>query len=331
MKVTGLGSMPGTDLREAVRVVRDLVPDIFAWPELPQRGPASSMIGRTLGVLEQPCTREDDGWRLAAVAGPQQVRAARWWRSDLDDVEELTQGATAPVKVAFAGPWTLAASVRLAHPTMDHALADQGACHDIAQALAEGIAGKVAAISARLGRPLLVQLDEPAAPAVLGGTLPTFSGLHRYRVPGSDEVLAAWRDVTGMVAALPGVAGLWLHCCAPGLDVGLVRQAGFTGVSLDARYVGGAQLDALGEWAEAGGTFAFGVARTDRVIVPEVDQLVDASLGLLRRFGLDPDLLDAGVVLTPACGLGTWPQAAARTLLERLRAAAPLVAEQLHR
>jgi len=331
VRVTGLGSMPGDDMRETVRVVRDLLPDIFAWPELPGRGPASGMIGRTLGLLGQPCVLDADGWRLASAVSAPQVRSERWWHSDLDDIEELTLDASAPVKVAFAGPWTLAASVRLAHPTMDHVIADEGACRDVAQALAEGVADRVATISSRLGRPVLVQLDEPAAPAVLGGTLPTFSGLHRYRTPGRDEVEGAWRLVVEAVGGMPAVEGVWMHCCAPGLDLGAIERTGFTGAALDARHLTDRSLDDVGGWLESGRTLALGVARTDQVIVPPVDGLVDAAAGLLRPLGLDPDLLDAGVVLTPACGLGTWPADAARAVLERLGSAAPLVAERLHR
>lgn len=187
MIITALGSMPGRDFRESTRIVADLLPDLLAWPELPARDASSAMIGRTLGLLEQPCELTADGWRLAARADAAQRRAQRWWSSDLDDIEELTQDYGGALKVALAGPWTLATSVRLAHPTMTHVLADEGACRDLTQALAEAVAQLASRLVARLGRRLIVQLDEPVIGAVLGGTLPTFSGCTATQCP-----IAAW-------------------------------------------------------------------------------------------------------------------------------------------
>ena len=81
MRTTGMGSMPGRDFREATRVVADLSGALLAWPELPQRDASSAMIGRTLGLLAQPCELATDGWRLAAARDSAQQRAARWWRT----------------------------------------------------------------------------------------------------------------------------------------------------------------------------------------------------------------------------------------------------------
>lgn len=323
--------MPGTDFREVTRMVADLMPDLLAWPELPQRDSSSAIAGRTLGLLEQPCNLSSDGWRLAAARDAAQQRAARWWRLDLDDFEELTQDHRGVVKVALAGPWTLASSVRLAHPTMDHVIADAGACRDLAQALAEAIVELVRRLRRRLGRALIVQVDEPVIAAVLDGGLSTFSGLHRYRIPDREEVLASWRLLTAPLEQADGVEGVWLHSCAPGFDFDLARRAGFTGVSLDARYLDGPRSEACAEWLADGRTLGLGVVRTDRVEVPAVDQVVGASVQLLRRFGLDPASLDAQVVLTPACGLGGWPMREAGLVLERLAQASGLVAEQLRR
>ncbi len=330
MRVTGLGSMPGRDFREATRIVAELQPDVLAWPEVPARDASSTMIGRTLGLLELPVNLTDDGWRLAAAKGSAQLRAERWWRSDLDDFEELTQGHQGVVKVALAGPWTLATSLRLTHPTMTHVLADEVACQDLAQALAEAVAGLVARLRARLGREVVIQIDEPVIGTVLGGTMPTFSGLQHYRVPARDEVQASWQ---GLVAAAgsAGVDAVWLHSCGPDLDLDLARRAGLDAVALDARFVNARTLDEIGGWLDVGRTLALGIVRTDQVAVPTVDAIVTAALRVLRPLELDPELLDAAVLLTPACGLGLWPADQAARLLERLPEAAELVAEQLRR
>lgn len=330
MRATSLGSMPGTDLREATRIVAEVQPDVLAWPEVPARDAASAMIGRSLGLLELPANLGAEGWRLASGKDAAQLRAERWWRHDLDDFEELTQQQGATVKIAVAGPWTLATSVRLAHPTMRHVISDPIACRDLGQALAEAVAGLTERVVARLGREVIVQLDEPVIGAVLGGDLPTFSGLHRYRTPERDEVERSWLEVVA-AARQAGAAQVWLHSCGPGVDVDLARRADVDTLALDARFIDAALRDRLGEWLDAGRGLALGVVRTDQVAVPAVDWIVDEALRLLRRFEMDPGLLDERVLLTPACGLGLWPMPAATRLLQRLPEAAELVAEQLQR
>ena len=83
-------------------------------------------------------------------------------------------------KIQVAGPWTLAATVE--RPRGDRVLADRGARRELAQALAEGLGDTwpTYAAAARMHR-LIVQVDEPALPAVLAGRVPTASGFHRHR------------------------------------------------------------------------------------------------------------------------------------------------------
>lgn len=326
MKTTGIGSMPGKDFREATRMVVDLGNDLLAWPEVPERDECSSMVGRTAGLLEQACNLTRDGWRLAGRPDSAQRRAARWWSNDLDDFEELTQGFEGTVKVALTGPWTLASQLRLGHPTMNHVLADRGACRDLAQALAAGVVDLTTGLRARMPHPVIVQVDEPGAAAVLAGDLPTFSGLERYRTPDADEVLAAWRELIVAVQAVPGIAQVWLHSCAPGLDPDLLMRAGFDGLAVESRHL---DLDVAGDWLDAGRTLALGVVRTDQPQVPGVDEITRSALEPLRRLGVDPVTAADRVVLTPACGLAGWSMRDAAAILDRLGQASGLVAEQL--
>lgn len=325
MRTTGLGSMPGADFREATRVVRDLSAEVLAWPEVPDRGASSAMIGRTLGLLAQATNLTSDGWRLASSPDAAQLRAERWWGHDLDDFEELTLGFEGTLKVALAGPWTLASQLRLPHPTMSHVITDQGACRDLGQALAEAVKALAERLQARFAGPLIIQIDEPAAPAVLSGELPTFSGLHRYRTPDHDEALESWRGVVA-AAHQAGVEQLWLHSCAAGIDSDLAGRAGFSALALPASQL---NLDEAGYWLDAGRTLALGVVPTDQPRVPGVDQITAEALSRLRQLDIDPALLDDQVVLTPDCGLAGWPMSAAARVLQHLNEASGLVSEQL--
>ena len=46
---TGVGSLPGTDMVEAIKLVFGELPDLPHLPELPGRGPGAELIGRTPG------------------------------------------------------------------------------------------------------------------------------------------------------------------------------------------------------------------------------------------------------------------------------------------
>ena len=146
---TGVGSMPGTDPAEALRVVLGELPDLPFLPELPARGPGADMIGRTAALLvDMPVETAPSGWRLTTAGGRDLRRARGFLAHDLDALEETAVGYQGPFKISVCGPWTLAATIELAshHP----ALADPGATRDLTRSLAEGVAAHVAEIAKRL-------------------------------------------------------------------------------------------------------------------------------------------------------------------------------------
>ncbi len=171
---SGVGSMPGDDtaaFEHAVRVVLEELPDLPHVPEVPGRGAHASMTGRSLAVRRRP-RRGPAARRLAADRGTGQQRrrpppgAARCSRRTSTWSRSSAQGYAGRFKIQVAGPWTLAATVE--RPRGDRVLADHGARRELAQALAEGLRGHVADVRRRIpDAELLVQVDEPALPAVL--------------------------------------------------------------------------------------------------------------------------------------------------------------------
>ena len=172
---TGVGSMPGTDVREAIRTVWGELPELPFLPELPGRGVTASMIGRTTAVItDLGFDLQPAGWRLTNAPGIDHRRAMSLLAQDLDALEELTQGYTGPLKLQLTGPLTMAAA--LERPRGDKVLGDIGARRDLAQALGEGIRRHLADVQRRVpGASLVLQLDEPALPAVLAGQALTAS------------------------------------------------------------------------------------------------------------------------------------------------------------
>lgn len=321
---TGLGSLPGDDDRdydEAVKLVLGELPDLPYLPELPGRGITAGMVGRALalvsgiGVDLQPA-----GWRLTDASGVDHRRARSLLAQDLDALEEHAQGRTGALKVQVAGPWTLAASVE--KPRGDKVLSDHGARRDLAQALADGVEAHVADVRRRVPgvERLIVQIDEPALAAVLAGSVPTASGFGRHRVVHPPEA----SESLGWVLAAISAAGAepWVHTCAAGTPLGLVRDAGARGLAVDLSLMTAADHDTLAQALEDGDSVALGVLpATDPASPPGDGHVVETVERWLSMLGLDPAELSDRLVLTTACGMAGATPAWVRRTLALLRAA----------
>jgi methionine synthase II (cobalamin-independent) len=319
---TGVGSYPGEDFDEALRTVLGELPDLPHLPELPARGVTASMTGRALAVMaELGADLQPAGWRLTDAPGVDHRRARSLLGQDLDSLEDLTDGYTGAFKIQVAGPWTLAATVE--KPRGDKVLSDFGARRELAQALAEGLRGHVADVRRRLPGVdrLVVQVDEPALAAVLGAKVPTASGFGRHRMvhpPEASETLAWVLEAIAEAGAEP-----WVHTCASGTPLALLRTSGARGISVDLGLMTAADHDALAEALESGGTVALGVVPTlDPATAPTDTEITERVLRWLDMLGLDPTEVGERLVITPTCGLAGASPAWARQSLELLKTAA---------
>lgn len=327
---TGIGSMPGgeplggeadnaREYAEALHVVLGELPDLAHVPELPGRGAIANLTGRTLAlVTELGADLQPAGWRLTDRSGIDHRRARSLLAQDLDAVEEQTQGYTGVFKSQLTGPWTLAATVE--KPRGDRVLSDHGARRELAQALAEGARGHVADLRRRLpeAAELLVQVDEPALPAVLTGSVPTASGFSRHRTVHPPVASEALQWVLGAIEEAGAVPVV--HCCASDVPIDLLRGAGARGLSVDLGVLAASAYDGLAAALEAGERVHLGVvpalepvaAPTDRSVAEQVQRWLD-------MLGLEPT---PGLALTPACGLAGATPAWARRALELVGQAA---------
>lgn len=325
---TGVGSLPGTDPAEAVREVFGELPELPHLPELPGRGPGADLIGRSAVLLtDLHVDLQPAGWRFVASAGLDERRAAGLLARDLDALEEHASAYEGPLKLQAAGPWTLAAGVEL--PRGNRALSDPGAVRDITAALAEGLTVHLADVRTRVpGATLLLQLDEPALPAVLTGRVPTASGFATLR--SVDEVVATAAlgtviDALGAAGAVPVV-----HCCAADPPIELLTSAGAAALSLDATLLSERADDALGMAIEAGVGLLLGVVAADPSTDAELShpsRTVEPVREIWRRLGFAADRLAAVVAVTPTCGLAGATPAYARAAMTLCRSAARLLAE----
>ena len=341
---TGIGSYPGRDPAEALRVVLGELPDLPHLPELPDRGPGADLAGRAAALLvDLPVELQPSGWRVADRPGRDLRRARDHLARDLDALEELAGTYKGPIKVQVCGPWTLAASVELGYG--DRTLKDPGAVRDLTASLAEGVAGHIAEVRRRVpGGTVLLQVDEPGLPAVLAGTVPTASGFGKLAAVEEPLAEDGLRTVIDAAAAAAGAGGTTgdagtggtrggaavatiVHCCAAGVPFALLRRAGAVAVSVDLSLLPERADDAVGETVDSGVGLFLGVVPALDAGLPGLKETAAPVRDLWRRLGFAAERLPEQVVLTPACGMAAASPGYVRTALARCREAARMLYE----
>jgi methionine synthase II (cobalamin-independent) len=307
-------------------------------PELPARGAGADMIGRVLALLakvapEFAAETTTSGWRLAGRVTDAGSRAMRrsdsWLAQDFDASEEGYQGAAA-VKVAVAGPWTLAANAELR--SGHRMLADPGAMRDLRAAYPELITELTARVR-RAWPGAVVQIDEPSLPAVLEAGITTPSGLDAYRSVPADVARDALTEA--VQAAHEAGAAVVLHCCAAGAPLQLLRGVGADGLSLDLTQQtpdgrGGHDEDQLGSLLESDTSLVAGVVRwaVDGPVAP-VNATVSEVMALLDRLGIPLDACAKRLAVTTPCGLAGASPAGAQKVTIRAAEVAALLAKEV--
>jgi methionine synthase II (cobalamin-independent) len=334
--VTGIGSLPGTDFGAAIRLIVDRFETFAHLPELPARGPWASFTGRGLGLPSGlPAQLVAGEWRLSDAPGVDQRRARATWRDDLEQLEEQLCDYSGRFKVALAGPWSLAATTGITNA--GRVLADSGARRDLAHSLAASASELVDDLARRLPKAsLVVQLDEPALPAVAAGAVPTPGGFFRHRSIDLPELAEGLQTVKRALLDRGRVAQIVLHSCAPWSGpgaswplralLGSDSDGAGVGFSFDLEQLVPADVDAVADLAQSGATVYLGVLPTATAALVRSDDLRRRALRALDEFGgVDPDRL----VITPACGLAGWPVPLVRPALTELAAAGRQLDEEL--
>src|SRR3954447_3452005 len=324
---TGVGSMPGDDIDSVLGAVANALPDLPHLPELPARGAGSDMIGRAAAQLvDLHVDLQPAGWRLVPRAGLDETRARDRLDRDLDALVPALPGYDGDFKVQLTGPWTLAATLELTRG--GKAVGDRGASRDLAASLAEAARQHLADAARRLpAARLILQLDEPALPAVLAGSVPTESGLERV---AAIEPQPIREHLAAVVAAVD--VPVVVHCCAGSPPIRLLTDSGADAVSVDITQE--LDLDDVGALVERDIALWLGVVPTlGPGVPPTVRAVLQPVREMWRRLTFAPERLPASVVLTPACGLAGasegWSRSALRLVVQSARALAEAATEDV--
>ena len=316
---TSIGSLPHTDVDEAVRTILDLCPELPAAPQLPRRAASEGMLAQVAIGIDGVAI--DDGGALV-VARPRAVAAGdpstpidvAAWATTLAFLDAVA-GRITPIKVQVVGPVTL--GLALLHAGVAPPLAFRTAAASVdrhVRALAT-IAG-----SSAPDAPLVMVLDEPGLVGLMGADFP---------LEMADTIDLLSGGLAAASAARPGViAGI--HCCGP-TDWSVVIDAGpdLLSLPIDAS----ATLDGagLGVFFERGGHVAWGAVPTDRPLGERDDVHWRALSEVwcdLSRAGTDPLMLRDRSLITPACGLANHTPAQVTRIFGLVRHMAERVEDQ---
>lgn len=315
---TGVGSMPGTDAREATAIV---VGELGSFPhvvELPARGPGADPVGRTSSLLagvdrsfEVETTVK--GWRVGHTGQAVLRRARAWLSQDLEVLEESAGSHRGPVKIQVVGPITLATSIE--DPAGESLLRDSGAVAELASACASGFTDLISRMNRAFPHAdVVVQVSEPDVPAVLAGRVRTSSGRLTYRSVEPAIVQGHLTTVLDAITAAGALAGVRCSVSQPPVQMFIDAGAQFVAMDLERELPSD---EALPRAWEKGVGLMLGCVPHASLLDPRVSDL-EAS-ALLRTFMDNWGFGDvpANIALTPSGGLAHVTPGQARVAIER--------------
>ncbi|MFH1135529.1 MAG: hypothetical protein V1816_05535 [Pseudomonadota bacterium] len=330
LSTTGIGSVPFLDVRSTMDLVARTCPDLPFWPQFVRLNNLEDMVIQSVDGLtflevvaaeRRVAVRPENRERNLTLFYEKFLERDWDWFAVPDGsaaglVALLDRAAADPgfgpkfLKVQITGPITLGQSVKT--PDGRNLIDDP----ELADAMVKGLGAKAAWLAGKIretGRTPIVFLDEPG----LTGFGSAFSTLKR------EEVILMLNEAAE-IARSDGPALIGTHVCG-NTDWGLLAETTLDIINFDAyEFLDHFALYPLQvrNFLERGGWVAWGVVPTHRFTGRETPALVAEKLTqgwqVLAQRGLDPDLIKARAVLSPACGTGTLAPEQAVAVFELL-------------
>ncbi|MFO8009863.1 MAG: methionine synthase [Dehalococcoidia bacterium] len=317
---TAIGSMPHTDPAKACEVVREYLPDIPVWPQLPNRSFLENMYvqyseGLPGIVLSEERIHID---RTVDLSDQMEALYAAYIENDLDryavsreyalglhEFLNMKLDSARAVKGQVTGPVSFGLTVtdQDRRPTLyDETLADAIAFH--LRLKAAWMERELAKLSPNT----IVFLDEPYL-ASLGSAFVAIDNEIVIRL--TNEALGGIRGLKGM------------HCCG-NTDWSVLMATEIDILNFDAYTHGEALVlypSAVREFLDRGGILAWGIVPSDETEVAGVTAsgLIDRLSELMDYLtgkGVDREALAKQCLITPSCGAGSLSEGAAESVLK---------------
>ncbi|MBU2687263.1 MAG: hypothetical protein KKF41_06735 [Actinobacteria bacterium] len=324
---TAIGSLPHTDVGRACRLMLDNLPEIPAWPQLPHRAFLENMYVQYSEGM--PGVKVDlEAERIwFQVDGDLGDALATFYQAIIDEdlehfamSERYAAGLAAFLSGGYAGELSgrpllkgqVTGPISLGLTVTDQAKKASLYHEQVEVAIVQGLTWKARWQVERLRAAapdagILLFIDEPYLVSV-GSALIAVTG---------EQVVRDISDVAkGCGADLVGI-----HCCG-NTDWSLVFDAGVDVVNFDAYdYMEGfiAYHERIAAHVESGGIIAWGIVPDDEkalsVGLEDLAGRLEEAFDTLEARGVDRGLLARGSILSPACGLGSTTQDAAKEAL----------------
>lgn len=329
---TGIGSLPHKELKAALDIIFQRLPEIPHWPQLPALSEEEGFIRQYLKpllerqlVVESP-TRSP---YFATDAPDWLERLTGFYSEVLAEInpdafvhfgfpESSAAGFYSFLARRFPQPPTCYLKGQLVGPvTMGFQVTDekfQPAFYqdDLRDVLVRTLALQIrwqARTLKAYGLPVLLFIDDPG---IYGYGQSAFVGLSRELI---QESLRPLIDVAHEEGVLVGV-----HACA-GLDWSLLFELPFDLVNIDVyHYFTSLLLYAteFNQYLSRGGALAWGLVPTSEQVEQETPQTLlnrlEEYFSVLAKKGVDPERMRKQLLFTPSCGTGTLTKLQAETV-----------------
>jgi len=323
---TGIGSLPYRNTEEALDLIFKYIPDIPFWPQLPRRSIFEGMIAQfsenipcikvnSSGVFYDAADKERELELFYSKAIERDLgyfrisqEYAPGFYAFLERVDSLRSAAF--IKTHITGPFTFAGGINDSSGI--------SILHDdiMFQAIVQGLKMKALwqiSLLSSLKKKIILFIDEPY--------LSCFGSA--YTSINRGDVLSALNELTEGLSSDDVIVGL--HCCG-NTDWSMIAEcSGIDIISFDAfgfQDKFALYAKEIKRFLDRGGVISWGVIPTNVSIVkPDIGLLVDkikSGIGRLAEKGLDHSLLKQRTIITPACGLGTFPEVDAERVFHLL-------------
>ncbi|MCX7662045.1 MAG: hypothetical protein N2Z79_05135 [Candidatus Omnitrophica bacterium] len=311
---TGIGSFPYKEPSEALRVIFKYTPEIPFWPQLPKRNIFESMIVQFseglnfLNLKENTLAYDSDSsesklqefYEHLIEEDLEYFRISRDYALGLyefyDYLKENKPEKVEFIKLQITGPFTFAGSIN------DENKMNLLYNPPIRQAILEGLAMKAKWQIEKFkafNKTIILFIDEPYLACFGSG----YTALNR------EELIRDLEIFTQRIAYKDTILGI--HCCANTdwsifMQVPYIRIISFDAYDFLERFL--LYPKELNSFLKREGILAWGVVPTRAVQdLPRPESLVErvkSAQEKLAKKGVDKELLETKVLLTPSCGLG---------------------------
>lgn len=325
---TGVGSLPCQDADSALGLIFKYLPNIPFWPQLPQRNLREGMIAQFSENI--PCIRVNDSGVYFEPKGKEESLEKFYERAIAEDLnyfkindayasglskfyERLTRSDLKEIKfikLQVTGPFTFAAGIN-----------DQSGIsllHDkiLMQAVLKGLKMKALWQINKFkvfGKKIILFIDEP----YLGCFGSAYTPINR------DTVTSGLLEFTEGLRS-EGVL-LGVHCCG-NTDWSMFTEArdidiiSFDAFAYQDKFV--LYADSIKNFLSRGGIICWGIVPTQDFTGKEnteflISKINQGMAGLAKK-GIDEELLKTRLLISPACGLGTFSLKKATDILQLL-------------